>query len=94
MSLVFTSRTHFGGLHQLESKRKISGFSPKTRLGRGAKHVIVGGGLAKKATIVISLVDESCESTPEEIRKEILQELSNGRIKIPWFRKVERITIA
>jgi hypothetical protein len=49
--------------------------------------------MAKKATIIISLVDESCEKTNEQIQKEIFQELSKGRIKIPWCKKVEKVTV-
>jgi hypothetical protein len=54
----------------------------------------VGGILAKKATIVISLVDESRDSASEEIRKEIFQEFSRGQLKIPWFKEVEKVTVA
>jgi hypothetical protein len=49
--------------------------------------------VAKKATIIISLVDESGEKTNEEIQEEISQELSKGWTKIPWCKKVEKVTV-
>jgi len=49
--------------------------------------------MGKKATIVISLVDESCESSSEEIQEEISQELSKGWTRIPWCRNVEKVTV-
>jgi hypothetical protein len=49
--------------------------------------------MAKKATIVILLVDESCEETNEQIQKEIFQELSKGWTTIPWCKKVEKVTV-
>jgi hypothetical protein len=49
--------------------------------------------VAKKATITISLVDESGEKTNEEIQEEISQELSKGWTKIPWCKKVEKVTV-
>jgi hypothetical protein len=49
--------------------------------------------MAKKATIIISLVNESCEKTNEQIQKEIFQELSKGCTKIPWCKKVEKVTV-
>lgn len=45
--------------------------------------------MTKKAVIVISLVEESIE----EIEKEILEELSKGLPKIPWLKKVEKVTV-
>jgi hypothetical protein len=50
--------------------------------------------MGKKATIVISLVDESCESSSEEIQKEIFQELTKGNAKIPWCKKIEKVEVA
>lgn len=50
--------------------------------------------MVKKATIVISLVDESSEISSEEIRKEIFDELSKGLPKIPWFKRVEKIMVS
>jgi len=49
--------------------------------------------MTKKAVIVISLVEESIEKTNEEIEKEILEELSKNLPKIPWFKKVEKVTV-
>ena len=49
--------------------------------------------MTKKAVIVISLVEESAEKANEEIEKEILEELSRGLSKIPWFRSIEKVTV-
>jgi len=49
--------------------------------------------LTKKATIIISLVEESKEIPNEQIEKEIREELSKGLPKIPWCKKVERVTV-
>jgi len=49
--------------------------------------------MTKKAVIVISLVEESIEKANKDIEKEILEELSKGLPKIPWFKSVERVTV-
>ena len=49
--------------------------------------------MSKKATIVISLVEESVEKSSEEIEREIFDELSKGLPKIPWCKKVEKVTV-
>lgn len=49
--------------------------------------------MGKKATIVISLVDESCESSNEDIQKEIFEELSKTTSKIPWCKKIEIVRV-
>jgi len=49
--------------------------------------------MARKATIVISLVDESRESSREEIQREILHELSSRTALIPWCKKVEKVKV-
>ena len=49
--------------------------------------------MGKKVTIVISLVDESSESSSEEIQKEIFQELSKGTARIPWCKKIENVKV-
>jgi hypothetical protein len=49
--------------------------------------------MGKKVTIVISLVDESRESSNEEIQKDIFRELSEGTARIPWCRKVEEVKV-
>jgi len=47
--------------------------------------------LTKKATIVISLVEESMEVSNEEIEREIREELKD--LPIPWCKKVEKVTV-
>ena len=49
--------------------------------------------LGKKAVIVVQLVEESAEETNEQIEKEISEELSDGFSKIPWLKKVEKVTV-
>jgi len=49
--------------------------------------------MVKRADIVISLVEESAEKANEEIEKEIMEELSKGPAKIPWMKKVEKVTV-
>lgn len=47
----------------------------------------------KKAVIVISLVEESVEVANEEIEKDIFEQLSKGFPKIPWCKKIEKVTV-
>jgi len=47
----------------------------------------------KKAVIVVLLVEESKEVPNEEIEKEIREELSRDLPRIPWCKKVERVTV-
>lgn len=47
----------------------------------------------KKVVIVINLVEESIETTNEEIEKEILQELTDDMPIIPWLQNVEKVTV-
>lgn len=47
----------------------------------------------KKAVIVISLVEESSEKTNEAIESEIFKELSELPLKIPWMKKVDKVTV-
>ena len=47
----------------------------------------------KKATIVISLVEESAEKANDEIERDISEELSGDLPKIPWFKKVEKVSV-
>jgi predicted ATPase len=75
-------------------RTKFYSSSPQNRLDRFALESSSGERVAKKATIIISLVDESSEKTNEEIREEISQELSKGWTKIPWCKKVEKVTVA
>lgn len=49
--------------------------------------------MGRKATIIISLVDESCDSSSEEIEREIFRELSNGTARIPWCKKIEKVKV-
>jgi len=49
--------------------------------------------MRKKAVIVVSLVEESAEKANEEIEREIFEELSKGLPKIPWMKKVEKVTV-
>jgi len=49
--------------------------------------------MPKKATIVISLVEESVKKANAEIEKEILKELSKAPPSIPWMKKVEKVTV-
>jgi hypothetical protein len=50
--------------------------------------------MRKKVTIVISLVDESCESSNEKIQEEILHELRKTTARIPWCKKIEKVEVA
>ncbi len=46
-----------------------------------------------RAVIVVSLVEESAEKANEQIEKEIMEELSKGLPKIPWFKEVEKVVV-
>jgi len=50
--------------------------------------------MVKKAVIVISLVEESAGKSTREIEKEIMKELSREPARIPWLKKVERVTVS
>ena len=45
----------------------------------------------KKAIVEISLVNESMEVSNEQIRKDIIDELSEGAI--PWCKQIERVVV-
>jgi len=49
--------------------------------------------MGKKAVIMFSLVEESAEKADEEIEKETFEEVSKGLPKIPWMKKVEKVTV-
>jgi len=49
--------------------------------------------LAKKAVIVVTLVDESEEKTDDELEKEIFDELSKAPLVIPWMKQLEKVEI-
>ena len=47
----------------------------------------------KKAFIIISLVEECAEKANDEIEREIFEELSEDLPKIPWLKRVEKVTV-
>jgi len=49
--------------------------------------------MVKKAIIIISLVEESAETSNKEIEKDILNELSKEPTRIPWLKEVEKVTV-
>jgi hypothetical protein len=49
--------------------------------------------MVKKAIIEISLVEESKERANKEIETEIFNDLSEGRLVIPWCREVEKVSV-
>ncbi len=49
--------------------------------------------MAKKAIIVIKLVEESNEKSNKELEREILHQLSKSPAKIPWMKSVEKVTV-
>lgn len=49
--------------------------------------------MSKKVIIEISLVEESCEKTDDEIANEIFRDLAEGAIIIPWCGKVNKVVI-
>ena len=49
--------------------------------------------MGKKAVIVVSLVEKSAEKSNEEIEREIMKELSEEPARIPWTKKVEKVTV-
>jgi hypothetical protein len=49
--------------------------------------------MSKKAIIIIRLVEESNEKPNQEIEKEILQQLSENHVAIPWAGNIEKITV-
>jgi hypothetical protein len=50
--------------------------------------------LAKKAIIIVALVEESEEKENEELEREILAELSKVPHVIPWMKKVLKVEVA
>lgn len=46
----------------------------------------------KKAIIVVSLIEESEDVTNDELKKQIVDELSETAL-IPWMEKVEKVQI-
>ena len=49
--------------------------------------------MGKKATIVITLVEESTQKSNQQIEKEIKTELTADPSKIPWLKKVQKVTL-
>ena len=49
--------------------------------------------MAKKAIIVIALVEESKDKSNKELEDEIFKELSTPPPKIPWMKNVEKVTV-
>ena len=49
--------------------------------------------MGKKAVIVVSLIEESAERPNEEIEREIMEELLRKPARIPWLKKVEKVTV-
>lgn len=49
--------------------------------------------MVKKAIIELLLVEESAAKTNKEIEKEIFNEFFEGKLVIPWCKKVERVTV-
>ena len=49
--------------------------------------------MAKKAIIVVSLVEESEDKSNSELEKEIFEALSTPPPKIPWMKNVEKVTV-
>lgn len=48
---------------------------------------------AKKAVIVVRLVEESREKDNSEIEKEIIQGLMDDLPAIPWIESIEKVTV-
>jgi hypothetical protein len=49
--------------------------------------------LAKKAIIIVGLVEESEEKRNVELEREILEELSKAPHVIPWMKKVLEVEV-
>lgn len=49
--------------------------------------------MPKRALIVVYLVEESAEHSDEEIKQEIYSELSKEIHRIPWAKKIDRVTV-
>jgi len=47
----------------------------------------------RKAIIVVQLVNESKEKSKQQIEKEITAELATEPSRIPWLKKVEKVTV-
>jgi hypothetical protein len=49
--------------------------------------------LAKKAIIVVALVEESEEKENEELEREIFEELSKAPHAIPWMKQMKNVEV-
>jgi hypothetical protein len=49
--------------------------------------------MAKRVIIELSLVEESAKKINQEIVNEIFSDLSEGRIILPWCKKVEKVVV-
>lgn len=49
--------------------------------------------MVKRVVIEVLLVDESGKRLDEEIKEEILEELSKNLHVIPWAAKIEKVTV-
>lgn len=49
--------------------------------------------MAKKAIIIVGLVEESEEKRNVELEREILEELSKAPHVIPWMKKVLKVEV-
>lgn len=49
--------------------------------------------MTKKATIIITLIEESKQKTNQQIEKEIHTALTEGLPKIPWMKEIEKIRV-
>jgi hypothetical protein len=54
---------------------------------------IEGMNLVRKAIIEIVLIPEANEKLPEEIEREILAELCEGFLRIPWSYEMGRVRV-
>jgi len=50
--------------------------------------------MAKKAIIIITLVDESRRKSNRGLEREIFEELSKYPAKIPWMKNVVKVEVA
>jgi len=62
--------------------------TPRHKTHRGERNT-----MNRKAVIVIQLVDESKEKSNQQIEKEITAELTTDPPRIPWQKKVEKVTV-
>ncbi|MBX5328613.1 MAG: hypothetical protein QHH18_07460 [Candidatus Bathyarchaeota archaeon] len=49
--------------------------------------------MTKKATIIITLIEESKQKTNQQLEKEIYTALTEGIPKIPWMKEIEKVRV-